>query len=230
MDAEPAAAAAADPIAAAKAEAEEAVALYQSVCGNLVTFRENALLCVARHAALAGVPATTVIYPVPPELDVSDGIEVILQDAKARGAALRNVRESTRAALGAEYARESVMLAMRTTLELSLRDGNVEAIKSFAQVYLDVIDKDGKFDPRGSPAAHGLHARVLGEARPAGGGRGGAVRWPDEEEEEPPPSPRDVRALAQPARLPSVSTLTTLTHYARRCTSQRPPRGHLTST
>ena len=129
MDAEPAAAAAADPIAAAKAEAEEAVALYQSVCGNLVTFRENALLCVARHAALAGVPATTVIYPVPPELDVSDGIEVILQDAKARGAALRNARESTRAALGAEYARESVMLAMRATLELSLRDGNVEAIK-----------------------------------------------------------------------------------------------------
>ncbi len=202
MDAEPAAAAAADPIAAAKAEAEEAVALYQSVCGNLVTFRENALLCVARHAALAGVPATTVIYPVPPELDVSDGIEVILKDAEAKGVTKRNVRESTRAALGAEYARESVMLAMRTTLELSLRDGNVEAIKSFAQVYLDVIDKDGKFDPRGSPAAHGLHARVQGEAVPAAGGGGGAVQWPDEEEEKPPPSPRDVRARFQPARLP----------------------------
>ena len=135
MDAEPAAAAAADPIAAAKAEADEAVALYQSVCGNLVTFRENALLCVARHAALAGVPATTVIYPVPPELDVSDGIEVILQDALARGAARRNARESTMAAVGAEYARETVMMAMRATLELSLRDGNVEALKSFAQVY-----------------------------------------------------------------------------------------------
>ena len=186
MDAEPAAA---DPIAAAKAEAEEAVALYQSVCGNLVTFRENALLCVARHAALADIPATTVIDPVPPELDVSDGIEVILQDALARGAARRNARESTMAAVGAEYARETVMMAMRATLELSLRDGNVEALKSFAQVYLDVIDKDGKFDPRGSPAAHGLHARVQGEAVPAAGGGGGAVRWPDEEEE---PAPRDV--------------------------------------
>ena len=118
-----------DELAAAKAEAEEAVALYQSACENLSRLRDNALLCVARHAALAGVPATTVIYPVPPELDVSDGIEVILQDAKARGAALR---KSTR-----------------------------------------------------------------------------AVRWVDEGEE---PSPRDVRALAQPARLPSMSTLTTLTH------------------
>ncbi len=202
--------------------------LYQSVCGNLVTFRENALLCVARHAALAGVPATTVIYPVPPELDVSDGIEVILQDAQARGAALRNVRESTRAAVGAEYARESVMMAMRATLELSLRDGNVEALKSFAQVYLDVIDKDGKFDPRGSPAAHGLHARVQGEARPAAGG-GCAVRWPDEEEE-PPPSPRDVRAFAQPACLPAHAHAHARTHYARRCTRQRPLQGPLMST
>jgi hypothetical protein len=147
---------------------------------------------------LAGVPATTVIYPVPPELDVSDGIEVILQDAQARGAALRNAREATRAAQGAECARESVMMAMRTTLEVSLRDGNVEALKSFAQVYLDVIDKDGKFDPRGSPAAHGLHARVQGEARPA---VGGAVTWPDEEEE-PPPEPYDVsRSFFLPAQL-----------------------------
>ena len=195
MDAEPAAAAAADPIAAAKAEAEEAVALYQSVCGNLVTFREHALLCVARHAALAGVPATMVIYPVPPELDVSDGIEVILQDAEAKGAALRNARESTRAAVGAEYARESVMMTIRTALELSLRDGNVEAIKSFAQVYLNVIDKDGKFDPRGSPGVHDLYARMVGEARPTGGGGGGAVRWLNEEEE---PSPRDVSIHSYP--------------------------------